>query len=290
MGSRASRGLGARGEGLTSDVLTTSDGYRDHGLALTPDVSPSTDKVVVGLIDTVVQRNGTAVDPFLQASVAAFGGDRAPPSDAITHGTAMAETILDGVARALAERGDGTGKVPVSILPIDVYGASETTNTFDVARGIYEALNGHANIINMSLAGEGESPLLRNLIGTATEHGVLVFAAAGNTPGTTPMYPAADPAVIAVTAADAQGNVAPWANSGAFVDVIGPGMNVVRFQDRAWLGTGTSISTSWVSGWTAGVMAPRSSRRRRREHRRCCAGGWAPLVDAAARPRPAPLA
>jgi hypothetical protein len=224
-------------------------------VALTPDVSPATDKVVVGLVDTAVQRNGTAVDAFLQASVAAFGGDEARPSDAITHGTAMAETILDGVARALAERGDGTGKVPVSILPIDVYGASETTNTFDVARGIYAALDGHANIINMSLAGEGESPLLRNLIGTATEHGVLVFAAAGNTPGTTPMYPAADPAVIAVTAADAQGNVASWANSGAFVDAIAPGMNVVRLQERAWLGTGTSISTSWVSGWTAGIMA-----------------------------------
>jgi hypothetical protein len=222
-------------------------------LPLQPDVSPSADKVVVGLIDTAVQGDGTFIRDFLQPGIALLG-DYQPPADEITHGTAMAETILDGIARALEERGDGSRRVPVSILPVDVYGGAEKTNTFDVARGLYEALNRHANVINLSLGGDSESPLLRYMIGTATDHGVLVFAAAGNTPGTAPAYPAADPAVIAVTASDARGNVAPWANHGSFVDAIAPGVNVVHFQDRAWLGTGTSFSTSWVTGWAAGFM------------------------------------
>jgi len=224
------------------------------GLALTPNVSPATDRVVVGLIDTAVQSEGTVFKNFLQPSVSLYD-DYQPPADRITHGSAMAETIVDGVARALEERGDGSGKVALSILPIDVYGAHESTTTFDVARGLYEALDRHANVINLSLAGDNESPLVKSLIVDATSHGVLCFAAAGNTPVTTPTYPAADPGVIAVTAGDARGDIAPYANRGSFVDAVAPGVNVVHYRDEAWLGSGTSFATTWVSGWAAGIMA-----------------------------------
>ncbi len=221
---------------------------------LQPDVSPATDKVVVGLVDTAVQPNGTALGPFLEPAISVVDGP-APASETITHGTAMGETILDGIARALDERGDPSHPVPIAIVPVDVYGGAETTNMFDVARGLVEALGQHANVVNLSLAGESDSALVDRVIHLATAQGVLVFAAAGNTPDTSPTYPAADPGVIAVTAADAQGTIAPWANHGTFVDAMAPGMNVVRVDDRAWLGTGTSFSTSLVSGWAAGLMA-----------------------------------
>jgi hypothetical protein len=219
---------------------------------LSSDISPSGDKVLVGLIDTGVQQDA-ALGNFLQPTVAVLG-DHPPPTDEITHGTAMAETILDGIGRALDELG-GSRTVPVAILPVDVYGGAETTNTFDVARGMAEALDHHVNVINLSLGGDNESPMLHDLIGIASDHGVLVIAAAGNVPGTAPTWPAADPAVIAVTAADAQGGVASWADHGSFVDAIAPGTNVLQYVDRLWLGTGTSFSTSWVSGWAAGYMA-----------------------------------
>ena len=224
------------------------------GLPITPNVSPSTDQVVVGLVDTAVQTQGTAVRDFLQPGVSLFG-DYQPPADQMTHGTAMAETILDGVARALQEEGEGGGKVSVSILPIDVYGANPDTTAFDVARGMYEALSRHANIINLSLAGSSDSALVKSLIEDASRHGVLFVAAAGNAPVTTPTYPAADPGVIAVTAGDSRGDIAPYANRGPFVDALAPGVNVVHYQDAAWFGTGTSFATTWVSGWAAGFMA-----------------------------------
>src|SRR5262249_30984270 len=117
----------------------------------------------------------------------------------------------------------------------------------------------HANVVNLSLAGDENSPLLQRVVGIATDRGVLVLAAAGNMPGTAPTYPAADPGVIAVTASDPKsGGVAPWADSGSFVDAIAPGVNVVYLKDAAWLGTGTSFSTSWVTGWAAGFMASAS--------------------------------
>jgi hypothetical protein len=226
--------------------------------SLTPDISPSADAIVVGLIDSAVQADGTGFGAFLQSAVSLYP-DYQPPRDGITHGTAMAQTILDGVAQVLQEQGRDSGRVPLSIIPVDIYGANEMTNTFDVARGLYEALNRHANVINLSLGGDTDSPLVRGLIQDAVKRGVLVFAAAGNTPVTTPTYPAADPGAIAVTAGESSTSIAPFANRGAFVDAFGPGTNVVRYADRAWLGTGTSFSTGWVSGWAAGYMA-RSSR------------------------------
>ena len=99
------------------------------------------------------------------------------------------------------------------------------------------------------------SELIRSLVQEGAKKGVLFFAAAGNTPVTTPSFPAADPGVIGVTAGDAQGNIAPYANRGAFVQAIAPGLNVVHFQNQAWFGTGTSFSTAWVGGWAAGTMA-----------------------------------
>jgi len=221
--------------------------------SLKPDVTPSTDKVIVGLIDTPIQRQGTVFQDFLLSGVSLYD-DYQPPANQLTHATAMAETVLDGVARALRENGNDSGKVPLSILPIDIYGGNENTTTFDVARGIYEALNRHANIINLSLGGQSDSELIRSLVLEGSKKGVLFFAAAGNSPVTAPTFPAADPGVIAVTAGDAQGNLATYANRGSFVQAIAPGLNVVHFQNQAWFGTGTSFSTAWVGGWAAGAM------------------------------------
>ena len=96
--------------------------------------------------------------------------------------------------------------------------------------------------------------MIRSLVLEGSKKGVLFFAAAGNSPVTAPTFPAADPGVIAVTAGDAQGNLATYANRGSFVQAIAPGLNVVHFQNQAWFGTGTSFSTAWVGGWAAGAM------------------------------------
>ena len=222
--------------------------------SLKPDVSPSSDKIVVALIDTAVQRQGSVAKDFLQPPISLYD-DYQPPSDKITHGTGTMETLLDGVAQAARDCGDNDGTVPVSFLGIDVFGPNENTTTFNIAQGVYAALNNHANIVNMSLGGDGDSPLVRSLIQDGTSHGVLFVASAGNTPVTTPTYPAADPGVIAVTAGDPRGNIASYANRGSFVQAMAPGMNVLHYGGQTWLGTGTSFSSAKVSGWAAGSMA-----------------------------------
>jgi hypothetical protein len=227
---------------------------------LVPDITPSTDKVIVGLIDMPVQDVGGRLNGFLAPGISVVG-DYQPSSGPLSHGTAMAETIVDGVARALAERGDTSGKVGLSILPIDVYGSNPETNTFSVAQGLYEALDRHVNVVNLSLGGDSDSRLLRDLTQAAAKHGVVVVGAAGNEPVATPLFPAADPGVISVTASDASGGLAPYANTGRWVDAMAPGENVLSYADQAWYGTGTSFATSWVSGWAAGYIASPGSTR-----------------------------
>ena len=93
----------------------------------------------------------------------------------------------------------------VRILPIDVYGSNPATTTFDVGRGIYAAAEAGPTVINLSLGTDSNSPFLYRLIQDVSNQGVLVVAAAGNQPVTTPVYPAAYPEVLAVTASDRAG-------------------------------------------------------------------------------------
>jgi hypothetical protein len=221
---------------------------------LARDYSPSSDQVVVGLIDSAVQAEGSSLQEFLREGLSLYGEYR-PPADELTHGTAMAATILDGVARALRERDASASRIPLSILPVDVYGPNPNTTTFDVAQGVYQALGQRVNVVNLSLGSDTDSPLLRGLIGEAARRGVLFVAAAGNDGRTRPIYPAADAGVISVTAGDPQGGIAGYANRGPWVDAMAPGINVIQYLDRSWYGAGTSFAASWVSGWAAGYMA-----------------------------------
>ena len=140
----------------------------------------------------------------------------------------------------------------VRILNVDVYGGNPTTTMFDVALGVYKAINGGANIINLSLSGDGNSDLLHNVIKSGHDQGVLFFAAAGNEPTPQLTYPAAYPEVMAVTAGDRNGQLAAYANRGDFVDMVAPGSGIVNFQGQSYLVSGTSVSTASVTGAVAG--------------------------------------
>jgi thermitase len=136
---------------------------------------------------------------------------------------------------------------------VDVYGPSETTSTFNVAQGVALAINGGANIINMSLGSTGDSSVLRDIIAQGEQQGIAFYAAAGNTPVTTATYPAAYPGVIAVTASGDNGQLASYANHGSFVQMMAPGDNVVGFDGQSYLVEGTSTATAFASGMAAGL-------------------------------------
>jgi len=203
-------------------------------------------QLIVGLIDTPIESLGGNTSSFILPQIH-VAGDYSQADTTLTHGTAMAATILDAIQ---AKTG---GSTSVKIQPVDVYGNNETTTTFDVANGIVQAVNSGANIINLSLGSTGDSSILRNTIAQVEQQGIPLYAAAGNEPVTTPTYPAAYPGVIAVTASGTDGQLAPYANHGSFVDIMAPGDNVVDYQGQNWLVEGTSTSTALISGTAAGL-------------------------------------
>jgi hypothetical protein len=214
-------------------------------LTLNPKTNDGNCQLVVGLIDTAVQPLPANMNSFLLPQINVTG-DAQPPANQLTHGTAMATTIIDSIAKT-------EGSTSVKIQPVNVYGGSETTTSFDVASGIIQAVNHGANIINLSLGGTGDSQVLHNAIIQVAQQGIPIYAAAGNEPVTTPTYPAAYPEVISVTATDNTGHIASYANRGSFIDMTAPGDNVVGFNGQSYLVEGTSTSTAFATGAAAGL-------------------------------------
>ena len=139
---------------------------------------------------------------------------------------------------------------------MDVFGGNAQASTFDIATGVYRAVNAGAKIINMSLGSYGSNAMLADIIAKAHAQDVVFIAAAGNEPVTAPTFPAAYSSVIAVTAGDGAGRIANYANRGEFVDVIAPGSSVFEYGGQRYLSTGTSIATAYVSGLAAALADP----------------------------------
>jgi hypothetical protein len=219
-------------------------------LTLTPRITTDTDQIVIALLDTSIFAEHPTLRGFLLPTVSLAGTPDADASQ-LTHATAMAETIL----RALATLSHDEAGTRVRILPIDIYGASGTTTTFDVARGLLAAVEAGPAFINLSLGTDTDSPFLHRLIQDIARQGTAIIAAAGNEPVATPVYPAAYPDVLAVTASDRRGQIASYANFGPFVDVIAPGTALIEFDNRPYFGTGTSYATAYITGVAAGLAA-----------------------------------
>jgi hypothetical protein len=214
---------------------------------LVPKAVPDGNRIIVGLIDTAVQPKGTGLEGFFLPSIS-VAGEANPPADQPTHGTSMAETM----ARSMSAVGSDT-ESRVRFLNVNVYGNNPSTTTFEVALGVYKAINAGAMIINMSLGGAGDNSMLHQVIQSGHDQGVIFFGSAGNEPVATPTLPAAYPEVVAVTAGDRQGNVASYANYGSFVDVIAPGSSIVNFNNQSWLVMGTSASSAYMAGLAAAM-------------------------------------
>lgn len=216
-------------------------------LALKAAAGTKGSQLVVGLVDSVVQTEGTGLGDFLLPGVSVAGG-AASDAGVLSHGTAMAQAVLQGIAMTQG----GAGSSSVRILPVDIYGDSASTTTFQVAEGILSAIAGGARIINLSLGTPGDSSLVREIIQSAHAQGIVFIGAAGNEPVTTANFPAAYGEVIAVTALDDRGALASYANRGAFVDVAAPGTALVTWNGQSYLVSGTSTSAALASGIAAG--------------------------------------
>ena len=227
------------------DAPVAVSGMTAPPLRLTATVRPDGNRRVIALIDSAPQPLAPAFQSFLLPTVDVVSGG--PASGGPSHGTSMAEAMVRGLSA-------GSTETSTRIQPYNVYGASESASTWDVARGITQAAQDGSTIINLSLGSAQDSPYLRDVIQQVTGQGALVIAAAGNNGTADPFYPAAYDATLAVTATGRSGQLTPYANRGGFVDLGVPGSTVVQMDGQSWVVQGTSVSAAYASGM-AGALA-----------------------------------
>jgi subtilisin family serine protease len=209
---------------------------------VTSSATPSTPVpgVRVGLIDGGVQRSHPV---FRDVSIHEHGcvGGNVPSA----HGTAVASLLVGH-----AEHFSGAA-VGAELYSADVYCGLATGGAVDAVADAFAWMSRErVPVINISLVGPANG-LLEHLVRIVTTRGHIVVAAVGNDgPGAPPLYPAAYPAVIAVTGVDAHRRVLIEACRGKHVDFAAPGadMAAAGLEAEFSLVRGTSFAAPIAAG------------------------------------------
>jgi hypothetical protein len=212
--------------------------------------------ITIAVLDSGVMQHITFADGRvrsidLSSSVETTDADASTSDGSSGHGTAVASIAAGGDPNA-------QGVAPsASILDIKITGADGISDSFTLAKGIIEAVDQGADVINVSLGSYGDSSLVRDAIAYATAAGKVVVAAAGNDTYNALAFPARYDDVISVGAVDAEGQQLSFSNSGDGLDLTAPGLDVVAaWPDDLLINfTGTSASAPFVTGSIAALMS-----------------------------------
>ncbi len=203
------------------------------------------DNVLVAVIDSGVDGN----HPELAGSIAGTFDALSTTPTPHQHGTAIASLI--------AAHGKLMGSAPdakiLAVRAFDPKDAGAEGTTFNILKSLDWAAAQGARVINMSFAGP-DDPAIHRSLEAARKKGIVLVAAAGNAGAKSPpLYPAADPNVIAVSATDADDKLFEQSNRGRYIAVAAPGAQIlVAIPDNGYeMSSGTSYSAAEVSGIVA---------------------------------------
>ncbi len=199
-------------------------------------------RVLIAVINSGVDSQHPELAGLILDTFDAIGsGDRIH-----AHGT----SIVGAIAARARLRGTAPG---AHILVARAFGTSRNSmdgTTTDIIKAIEWAMQRNARIINMSFAGSRD-PAIERRLATARARGIILVAAAGNAgPNSVPLYPAANPIVIAVTATDDQDRIFRSANRGNHIAIAAPGVDLwLPTVDRNYrMTSGTSFSAAEITG------------------------------------------
>ena len=182
------------------------------------DTTTGSSSVVIAVLDTGLTQS------------ADFSGKVMPGRNVMTGSADVTDTNGHGTTAASVAAGSSNNGAGVAgycwscqLLPVKVADAAVVMS--DVANGIVWATDNGADVISMSLGSSGSSAALQSAVKYASDRGVLLFAAAGNSGVSQQEFPAAYAEVVGVAGSDANDALYTWSNFGPGVDVAAPGAN-----------------------------------------------------------------
>ena len=201
--------------------------------------------VTIAVIDSGIDTRHPELTNSISDSFDALGSKEGPH----VHGT--------GIAGAIAAHARLMGSAPEArILAIRAFASTSSgaeSSSYVIIKSLNYAVLHGAQIVNMSFAGPRDPLIERAIIATA-ERGVVMIAAAGNAGAKSPpLYPAANPNVIAVSGTDSQDRLFAASNRGVHIALAAPGTDIfLPAPDRKYqMTSGTSFSAAYVSGIAA---------------------------------------
>ena len=207
--------------------------------------------VIIAVIDSGIDVRHPEFVNAIADSFDALGSKEGPH----IHGT--------GIAGAIVSHGRLMGSAPAArILAIRAFRAAPNgaeSTSFVILKGLDYAAAQGAQIVNMSFAGPKDALIERGIAAMAAK-GIVMVAASGNAGAKSPpLYPAANPSVIAVSATDAQDKLFAASNRGGHIAVVAPGADIFlpAPDEKYQMTSGTSFSAAYVSG-VAALMLERN--------------------------------
>ncbi|WP_024339777.1 S8 family serine peptidase [Bradyrhizobium japonicum] len=201
--------------------------------------------VTIAVIDSGIDTRHPELANSIADNFDALGSAEGPH----VHGT--------GIAGAIAAHARLMGSAPEArIIAIRAFGGANggtESSSYIILRSLNYAAEHGAQIVNMSFAGPKDAVIERAIAATAAR-GLVLVAAAGNAGAKSPpLYPAANPNVIAVSATDQQDKLFSASNRGNYIAVAAPGVDIFlpAPDGKYQMTSGTSFSAAYVSGVAA---------------------------------------
>ncbi|WP_167496306.1 S8 family serine peptidase [Desulfopila sp. IMCC35006] len=179
-----------------------------------------------------------ADSPFIRGTYDALD-PTAEISDPTGHGT-LTSLIAAGAITPLGAKAAESGVPVLSVRTLDKNGM---TSSDTIMRALEYAVNSGVKIISMSWGSEVRSQFLENTMNFAAQNGMRLYAAAGNEPTGTPVYPAGYSSVIAVGGLNPDGSQWENTNYGNFVERYEPAL--ANFNDLSY--AGTSVASPYAA-------------------------------------------
>ncbi|MBI5264660.1 MAG: S8 family serine peptidase [Bradyrhizobium sp.] len=201
--------------------------------------------VTIAVIDSGVDTRHNELANSIADTFDALGSSEGPH----LHGTGVAGVIVSH-ARLM---GSAPEARIIAIRAFGVAKAGAESNSYVILKALNYAAEHGAQIVNMSFAGP-KDPVIERAIAATAARGLVLVAAAGNAGAKSPpLYPAANPNVIAVSATDAQDKLFAASNRGNYIAIAAPGVDIFlpAPDGKYQMTSGTSFSAAYISGIAA---------------------------------------